>query len=221
MLYCGLERDAELGDWTEAFAVQGARTVVLKRVQVICGSVSFVAGKPVLGIVCIEAGHQAVTVDLGYDGGRRDAGLEPVSSDHASGRAWQFTGQGVAVDQTQVSAARKSGNRTGHSFESCLQNVVLVDEISPDLSNMPCKAGVENLPIENFAFGWREFFAIVDVLYRASWIENDGGDNHWSRKRASAGLINSDQSSGNRTAGQIVIVEEAHASLTRTKKSRV
>ena len=84
----------------------GAGAVFVKGFEVGAGSIAFMLGETVLGVLLIEVDHDAVAGDFGEDAGGGDGEAAGISFNFVLGGAGE-SGYGQAVDQGEVGEFRQ------------------------------------------------------------------------------------------------------------------
>jgi hypothetical protein len=120
--------------------------------------VAFMLGKTILWVELVALEHDAVTLDLGNDAGRRDAEAYAITAYQRGLRAWE-TRDGKAIDERVDGAGRKLFDHCAHSRVRCAEDIQAVDFLRGDCDGGPANFGIAcDLSIETLARFGGEFF---------------------------------------------------------------
>jgi hypothetical protein len=151
--------------------------------------VAFMLGKTILRIEPVALEHDAVTLDLGNDAGRRDAEAYAITANQRGLRAWE-TRDGKAIDESVGRARRKLFDHCTHARVRCTEDIQAVDFLRGDGDGGPANIGIRrDLGVESFSGFGGEFFGVIEPTQNKVRREDDCAYNDRAGEWSTTGLI--------------------------------
>ena len=172
-----------------------ARAVSAHRSGMHRRDVAHVAREPVARVQRVEATHDAIPGDLGDDRCGRDRGTPCVAVDDGAVRGCERA-QAKTVDEAGFRAWREIGENVTQPLEVRAVEPMAVDVTRRDHTNRHLRRRLQDGEEKRFAHLGIDLLGIVQQGERpraASLervvVEQDTGDDEWSRERSSARLV--------------------------------
>jgi hypothetical protein len=130
-------------------------------------------GKTILRVESITLEHEAVTLDLSNNAGRRDAEAYAITSDQRGLRTWEI-GDRQAVDESVSRAWRELFDHCTHPRMRCAEDIETVNFLRGDCNGSPPNFGIAcDFGVESFADLGREFFGVSEATQNKIRWEDD------------------------------------------------
>jgi hypothetical protein len=135
--------------------------------------VAFMLGKTILRVELVALEHDAVTLDLSNNAGRRDAKAYAITADQRGLRAWEI-GDWQAVDKSVSRTWRDLFDHCTHPGMRSAEDIETVNFLRGDCNGSPPKVGIRrDLGVESFADLGREFFGVIEATQDKIRWEDD------------------------------------------------
>jgi hypothetical protein len=161
----------------------------LKFGKVFARWVAFMLGKTILRVKPVALEHDAVTLDLGNDAGRRDAEAYAITANQRGLGARKIANR-QPIDQGMGGARRKLLDHCAHARVRCAEDIQAVDFLRGDRDGGPPNFGIAcDFGVESFARFCGEFFGVIEPTQNKVRREDDCAYNDWAGEWSTTGFI--------------------------------